>query len=157
VKAGGVKEYQKAGSQGLGGSRVIQHWDLPDEKNQAKKALETGKVDVFTMAPHLKIPDEGIDHFVELGLKHNPKMRFVVQASWMPFDGVEKPITDNAQRDNTDLAKLRAVQDLWRKQMEEQARAINQKAGRDVVRIVPAGDAVVKLRELVAAGKAPGV
>src|SRR5207249_6895423 len=61
VKAGDVKDYHLAGTQGLGGSRVIQHWDLADEKNQAKKALEQGKTDIFTMAPHVKVPDEGID------------------------------------------------------------------------------------------------
>jgi hypothetical protein len=41
--------------------------------------------------------------------------------------------------------------------METQAKAINEKASREAVVIVPAGDAVVKLRELVAAGKAPGI
>jgi hypothetical protein len=157
VKAAAIKEYQQAGSQGLGGSRVLQHWDLPEEKNQAKKALEKGGVDIFTMAPHVKIPDEGIDRFVELGLKHNPKMRFLVQESWVPGDGLDKRITNNAQRDDTDLTRLRADQVKWRTQMEEQAKAINKKAGRDVVSIVPAGDAILKLRELVVAGKAPGV
>jgi hypothetical protein len=86
AKAANVKEYQLAGTQGIGGSRVIQHWHKDRGNNQAKKALEKGDVDVFTMAPHLKIPDEGIDHFVELGLKHNPRMRFLIQQSWMPFD-----------------------------------------------------------------------
>src|SRR5947209_853583 len=65
AKAGGVKEYQLAGTQGIGGSRVIQHWDKDKGDNQARKALEKGDVDVLTMAPHLKIPDEGIDRFVE--------------------------------------------------------------------------------------------
>src|SRR5262249_27402669 len=81
----------------------------------------------------------------------------LVQESWVPGDGLEKRITNNAQRDETDLTKLRADQVKWRTQMEEQAKTINKKAGRDVVSIVPAGDAILKLRELVAAGKAPGV
>ena len=99
AKAAGVKEYQHAGKQGIGGSRVIQHWDKDKGDNVARKALEKGDVDVFTMAPHLKIPDEGIDHFVELGLKHNPKMRFLVQQSWVPFDYLDKRVKDNAERD----------------------------------------------------------
>jgi hypothetical protein len=33
------------GTQGIGGSRVIQHWELPDGKNKAKPALESGQVD----------------------------------------------------------------------------------------------------------------
>ena len=44
------------------------------------------------MAPHVKIPDEGIDRFVELGLKHNPKMRFLIQESWTPWDYLDKRV-----------------------------------------------------------------
>src|SRR6267142_1754737 len=49
AKAAGVKEYQVAGTQGIGGSRVIQHWDKDKGDNKARRALETGDVDVFTM------------------------------------------------------------------------------------------------------------
>src|SRR6187431_2742473 len=63
AKAAGVTQYALAGQQGIGGSRVIQHWDKKAEDNKAKMALEKAAVDVFTMAPHLKIPDEGIDRF----------------------------------------------------------------------------------------------
>src|SRR5262245_62049672 len=98
TKAAGIKEYQQAGAQGLGGSSVQQHWDLPEEKNQAKKILEKAGADVFTMAPNVKMPDEGIDKFAELGLKHNPKMRLLVQESWVPGDYLEKRIANNAQR-----------------------------------------------------------
>jgi hypothetical protein len=159
TKAAGVKEYQQAGTQGIGGSRVIQHWDKDKGDNVARKALETGDVDVFTMAPHLKVPDEGIDRFVELGLKHNPKMRFLVQQSWVPFDYLDKRVRNNAERDavQLDVAKLRADHEKWRGQMEAQVKALNKKASRDAVFIVPAGDAVVKLRALVAQGKAPGM
>jgi hypothetical protein len=157
AKLAGVKEYTAVGTQGLGGSRVQQHWDLPEDKNQAKKILKKASVDVFTMAPNVKMPDDGIDRFAELGLEHNPKIRLLVQESWVPGDYLDQRIKSNAQRDETDLAKLRAHQEKWRGQMEAQARALNQKAGRDAVLIVPAGDAVVKLRELVAAGKVPGL
>jgi hypothetical protein len=157
ARAADVKEYHQAGAQGIGGSRVQQHWDLSDDKNQAKRALESGKVDVFTMAPNVKMPDEGIDRFAELGLKHNPKMRFLIQESWVPGDYLDKRIANNAARDEADLKKLRADQEKWRGQMEEQAKAINEKAKREAVFIVPAGDAVVKLREMVAAGKVPGI
>jgi hypothetical protein len=159
AKAAGVKEYQLAGAQGIGGSRVIQHWDKDKGDNAARKALTQGDVDVFTMAPHLKIPDEGIDRFVELGLKHNPKMRFLVQQSWVPYDYLEKRVKDNAERDavKLDVDRLRADHAKWRGEMETQVKALNRKAGRDAVFIVPAGDAVVKLRTLVAEGKAPGV
>lgn len=157
AKAGDVKAYQPAGSQGLGGSRVEQHWNLADEKNQAKKILEKGGADIFTMAPNVKMPDVGIDNFVELGLKHNPKMRFLVQESWVPGDYLDKRVGKNDERDQVNLAKLKTDQEKWRGQMETQAKALNEKAGREAVCIVPAGDAIVKLRELVAGGKAPGI
>src|SRR5262245_45420593 len=67
AKAAGLSEYHLAGRQSLGGSRVQQHWDLPADRNQAKQALAKGGVDVFTMSPHVRIPDEGIDRFVDLG------------------------------------------------------------------------------------------
>jgi hypothetical protein len=159
AKAAGVKEYGFAGAQGIGGSRVIQHWDKDKGDNAARKALEKGDVDVFTMAPHLKIPDDGIDNFVELGLKHNPKMRFLVQQSWVPFDFLDKPVKDKAERDEgkLDIDKLRGDHEKWRGAMEAQVKALNKKAGRDAVCIVPAGDAIVRLRALVAEGKAPGI
>ena len=58
-----INGHRHVGAQGIGGSRVIQHWDLADDKNRAKEALKTGEVDVFTMAAHLAIPDPGIDNF----------------------------------------------------------------------------------------------
>src|SRR5262249_50703942 len=154
AKAAGVKEYQLAGTQGIGGSRVIQHWDKDKGDNQARQALDKGDVDVFTMSPHLQLPDEGIDRFVELGLKHHPKMRFLVQQSWIPFEYLEKRIKTNADRDTIqlDVARLRADHEKWRGQLEVQVKALNKRAGRDAVFIVPAGDAVVKLRALVAEG-----
>lgn len=155
--AADIKGFKVAGMQSIGGSRVQQHWELLDGKNLARKALEKGDIDVFTMAPNVKMPDTGIDNFAELALKHNPNIRLLVQESWVPGDYLDRRIKDTAARNEADLKKLRADQEKWRGQMEEQARAINNKAGRDVVRIVPAGDAVVRLREMVAAGKVPGV
>lgn len=159
AKADGVKEYQQAGAQGIGGSRVIQHWDKDKGDNAARKALEKGDIDVFTMSPHLLLPDEGIERFVELGLNHNPKMKFLVQQSWVPFDNIEKRVKDNAERDaaRPDLEKMRADLKLWRGTIEAQVKELNKKAGRDAVFIVPAGDAIVTLRELVADGKTPGL
>jgi hypothetical protein len=157
AEASGVEGYTLAGTQSLGGSRVEQHWNLPDEKNQAKKALESAGVDVFTMAPNVQMPDSGIDKFAELALARNPKIRLLVQQSWVPGDFLQQRISNNAQRDETDLKKLRADQATWRGQMEEQAKAINANAGRDAVTIVPVGDGVVRLRELIAEGKVPGL
>jgi hypothetical protein len=159
VKSAGIEGHKLVGTQGIGGSRVIQHWELADDKNKAKPALESGQVDVFTMAAHLAVPDAGIDNFTELGLKHNPKLRLLVQASWMPFDQVvdNRRIRDNNERDDTKLDELLASTTAWRKKLEVQADELNKRYDRRAVFIVPVGDAVVKLREQIAAGEFPGV
>ena len=86
AKAAKIDGHKIAGLQGLGGSTVTQHWNLPDEKDNARKALKTGKVDVLTLSPHLMMPDEAIDKFTALMLEHNPNGRVTIQASWYPFD-----------------------------------------------------------------------
>src|SRR4051794_32551979 len=58
----GIKNHRVAGISSIGGSRVIQHWDVPADKNEAKKALITGDVDVLTLSP-IWLPDEGIENF----------------------------------------------------------------------------------------------
>jgi hypothetical protein len=157
VKSAGIKDHRHVGTQGIGGSRVIQHWDLAEAKNKARPALETGEVDVFTMAVHLEVPDPGIDKLAELGLKHNPKLRLLVQASWMPFDLTTsgERIRSNAERDNIDLAALRAATMEWRTRLERQVDALNQQHGQKALFIVPAGDAVNTLRERIVAGTYP--
>lgn len=164
VKTTDIQGHKLVGQQGIGGSKVIQHWELADDKNMAKKALIGGEVDVFTMASHLLSPDEGITNFVNLGLEHNPNMRFLVQASWYPFDlpapapgEPDRRIKDNAQRDNVKIEDLQAAIDGWRTQIEAQVAGLNQKHGKKCVFIVPVGDAVVKLRAMVVAGEFPGI
>jgi hypothetical protein len=159
VKSADIQGHKQVGAQGIGGSRVIQHWDLADDKNTAKPALESGGVDVFTMAAHLQIPDPGIDQFTELGLKHNPKLRLLVQVSWMPFDQTspQQRIRENSERDSTKLDALQAATAEWRKKLEAQADELNRRHERKAVFLVPVGDAVNKLREQIAAGKFPGV
>jgi hypothetical protein len=158
VKSAGSAGHKLVGTQGLGGSRVIQHWDLADDKNKAKPALVSGEVDVFTMAAHLQIPDEGIAKFTELGLKHNPNLRLLVQASWYPFDlPGDKRIANNAQRDDAKVVDLQAAIDEWRKKLEDQVDQLNKQHGKTALFIVPVGDAVVKLRGLVIDGKYSGV
>jgi len=158
VKVAGIKDHKLVGTQGIGGSRVIQHWDLTPN-NKAKAALTTGDVDVFTMAAHLAIPDDGISNFTELGLTHNPNLRLLVQASWFPFDVAipDKKIRDNSQRDTMAIADLQAAVDEWRTKLEAQVDSLNQQHHRQAVFIVPVGDAVVKLRGMVAAKQFPGI
>ena len=150
VKAAGIQGHKLVGQQ---------DWDLADWMNEAKSALSSGEVDVFTMAAHVAIPDEGITKFTELGLKHNPNLRLLVQASWYPFDvpAGEKRITDNAQRDDAKIEDLQAAVDEWRKKLEAQVDDLNKLHGQRAVFIVPVGDAVVKLRAMIVEGQFPGV
>ena len=160
VKSAEIQGHKQFGAQGIGGSRVIQHWDVADDKNKAKAALVSGEVDVFTMAAHLQIPDDGITNFSELGLKHNLNLRLLVQGSWYPFDvprGSPGFITDNAQRDDAKIEDLQAAVNDWRIKLEAQVDDLNKKHGRRAVYIVPVGDAVVKLRAMIVEGKFPGI
>jgi hypothetical protein len=159
AKSAGIADHKTVGRQGIGGSKVIQHWDKADAENTAKQALQTGEVDVFTMAPHLMVPDQGITNFVELGLKHNADTKFLLQASWYPFDVAdpEKRIRDNAARDAMKIEDLQAAVDEWRTRLEAQADDLNKQHGKKCVYITPVGDAVVKLRAMIVAGKFPGI
>jgi hypothetical protein len=159
AKSAGIADHRTVGTQGIGGSRVIQHWELTGGENKARSALASGQVDVFTMAPHLVIPDPGIDRFTELGLEHNPNLKLLVQASWMAFDATtpERRIRDNAERDETDLTALQATSDGWRGKLEAQVDELNRRHGRKALFIVPVGDAVYALRREVKAGRFPDV
>src|SRR5436190_11130708 len=158
AKSAGIKGHTNAGVQMLGGSRVIAHWKLEDKRNKVKPALKSGKVDVLTVSPHLQMPDEGIDHLTELGLKHNPKFRILVQQSWYPFDVPGKGrVTKNEQRDKKTVAELRPHLEKWTKEMQKQIKAINDKHKKTVAYQVPVGDAVLALRGKVIEGKAPGI
>jgi hypothetical protein len=152
--------YLNAGQQMIGGSRVIQHWDLPDDQNQAKKALREGIVDVLLLSPHALLPDAGIDHFTRLGLEKNPNLRVLVQSSWAPRDGKETAF-NNAMRDAVTAEEARQMrvlhQENWLKQMEAQVNALNTAVGKQAVCIVPVSDAVYALRERIAEGKVPSI
>ena len=168
AKAAGITGHELVGKQMLGGSRVQQHWDLADRMNPAKKALIAGDVDVLTMSPNWMVPDDGIALFTELGLKHNPQLRPLVQISWPAFDHWEpignpalwdpaKKINHNEERDARSLDGVRATYASVKAVIEKQVASLNAKYGRDVIHVVPVGDAVLRLRERVAAGNVPGI
>ena len=163
AKAAGVDGHTPAGTQGIGGSTVTQHWDRPDSTNAAKKAIKAGTVDVLTLSPHFVLPDEAIDKFTALLLEANPKGRVTVQASWLPHVAAIEKVSgySDADRDKTDLAALRKAGDGWAEKLRAQVKAINdkhaEKLKRPVVFVVPTGDALTRLRERVAKGTVPGV
>ena len=155
-----ISGHEKVALSSIGGSQVIQHWNVPDEKNVIKPALIAAKADVLTLAP-VYLPDEGIENFVKLGLEHNPDLRVTVQEFWLPFDEVAlwatraKGVT--IDRDAKTIAQLREAHAPYFQAMDDHVRALNAKAGKTAVFVVPAGQAVLALREKVIKGEVPGV
>ena len=159
----GIKDHQNMGVSYIGGSRIIQHWDLPDDKQQnpIKSALRQGKVDTVTMSG-MYPPDEGIEHFVRLGLKHKPNLRVTLQEYWLPDDAYDPDLMlakRLAKIDHNAIngVELRRQHAPYFRDMDHLVRDLNQRLGRNVVFVVPTGQAVIRLREKVLAGLVPGV
>jgi hypothetical protein len=143
ARGAGIKDHVQVDVQSIGGSRVIQHWDLADEKNKAKSALKAGKVDVFTLSP-IYLPDEGIANFVRLALEHNPGIRLSVQEFWLPYDTCDpsRKKVDPLDRDALTGEELRRRHEPYFKSMDDHVRELNTRHGKPVVCVVPAGQAV---------------
>lgn len=156
AEKGRIQGHQTVGISAIGGSRVVQHWDLPDDKNVAKQTLLAGKADVLTLAP-IWLPDEGMEKFARLGVEHNPNLRVFVQEFWLPNDeynpiyplDTRKKVDHNA----TDLGELRKANQRYEHDIETHVREINQRLGKETVGVVPVGAASIALREQIAAGK----
>ena len=160
AKAAGIQGHEQLAISSIGGSKVIQHWDLPTEKNKAKPILEAGKADLFTMAPTF-LPDPGIENFTKLGLEHNSKIRFTLQQNWVPFEDPElwlsKSRPKSIDRDVITLAQLRAKHDPYFKMIEDHVKELNARIPAAKIAIVPSGEAVLALRDKVIKGEAPGI
>ncbi len=155
-----IEGHEQVALSSIGGSRVIQHWDQPDDKNKIKPALIAGKADVLTLSPIFP-PDEGITNFVKLGLEHNPALRITVQENWMPFDDPALWVTRGKgvvlDRDKKTMEELRAVSAPYFQSIDELVRALNAQVGKQAVLVVPVGQAVLALREKIIKGEAPGI
>ena len=159
AKAAGLNDHVLVGLSSIGGSRVIQHWDLADDKFKSKEHLKSGKVDVLTLAP-IHLPDDGIEKFATLGREFNPQLRVTIEEFWLPFDIYDTTFTQRpTQVDHNapTAADLRALHAPYFKSMDEHVQELNKKFGQQVLFIVPAGQAVIALREKIIAGQAPGL
>lgn len=159
--AAGIKDHKLIGLQSLGASKTLQHWNLPDNKNQAKKALKTGEVDVFVMSP-ISFPDVGIENYVKLGLENNPNMRFVVQLSWGGGD-IDNQDFPKGAFTKVDTEKtpdqLKKLNERNIQAGEAQADEINKKycKGKKILALVPSAQAMVALRTKIADKEWPGL
>jgi acetyl esterase/lipase len=157
-KSAGIENHTQIGVSSIGGSRVIQHWDIPDDKNTAKTALRTGTVDVLTLSP-IFLPDVGIENFTSLALEHNSETRVIVQPIWLRWDIYEPTTVRPAKVDHNAITgeELRKRHAEHFQKMDEHIRALNKQYGKTVLYIAPAPQAVIALREKIIAGEAPGL
>jgi hypothetical protein len=159
----GIAGHKQVALSSIGGSLTIQHWDAVGDKQKIKPALTEGKTDVLTLSP-IFLPDQGIEHFVKLGLEHNPDLRITVQEFWMTYDDQALWYTKGkgatVDRDSKTVAQLHEIHDTYFKAMDDHVRELNTryaKNGRTAVFVVPVGQAVVALREKIIKGEAPGL
>ncbi len=160
AQSAGITDHVVAGKSSIGGSTVMKHWDVPEEKNLAKQALRAGTVDVLTLSP-IWLPEEGIEKFAALAFEYNKDVRVTVQEYWLPNDEYNPvyPLDTRKQVDHNaaTMPALRKSHDAYFQDMDEAVRAVNRKLGKDVVFIVPAGQAVLALREKIIAGEVPAL
>jgi hypothetical protein len=167
--------HQNMSVQMIGGSTPMQHWkqgDGDDSKNIAKDALAKGGLDVFTMSPNARMPEEGIDLFGDLLIKTNPNARLLVQNSWSAWDGTAttpsvggtgRPTFTNEDHNKADIAtidgwlKSGEVKGGYMERMRTQLAGINQRANKDIAYIVPSAWSVYTLRKEILKGNVPGI
>ena len=161
AQSAGISNHQVVGVSMLGGSLAIQHWDLPDATNLAKKALIAGNVDVLTLSC-MTHPDEGIRKFAKLAVQHNPRIRVTLQELWLPedrfpFDAAHRTRKSVDEFNHATMADLIPPHLAYFKEMEDYVKALNAEIGKQVVYIVPDAQATLALRERIIAGTAPGL
>lgn len=161
AESAGIRGHEIVDVEMIGGSQIIQHWNLPDAKAKVKPALIAGKADVLTLSP-IYLPDPGIENYVKLGLEHNPALKITVQEFWIPFDKRSlwnpntretPPVDHNAAT----IEALRADHEPYFREMDAHIRSLNEQIGHQAIFIVPVGQAVLALREKVIRGEVPGV
>lgn len=160
AQTGEIKDHVQVDLQSIGGSRVIQHWNVADEKNKIKPALKTGKVDVLTLSP-IYLPDEGIENFAKLAVENNPKVRVAVQEFWLPYDvyapNYQKMKVEKVDRNMRTGEAMRKEHAEYFKSMDAEVERLNKLLDKPAVCVVPVGQAVIALREKIIAGQAPGL
>ena len=160
AQSAGIKGHTQVAAQSIGGSRVIQHWDVADEKNKVKPALRSGEVDVLTLSP-IYLPDQGIENFVRLAAEHSDDVRVTLQLFWLPYDvydvNYQKKRPAPVDRNTRTVADLHKENAAYFASFEEHAKDLNKQLGRPVVFLVPVGQAVIALRAKIIAGEAPGL
>ena len=170
---GGFSDQTIVGTHMIGGSKSIQHWNIPEPGNMARTALRDASVDVLILTP-VYLPDPGIEKFSQFGIEHNPDIRIAVMEFWLPFDVYNPAIYDKnyqsppgeppllprpakVDHDARSADELRKMHEFYFRTMDEHIAALNKQFGKNVLVVVPMGQAVIALREKIISGLAPGL
>jgi hypothetical protein len=159
AKAADIKDHKRVGLSAIGGSRVIQHWDVKDDKFKSKEILKSGGADVLTMSP-IYLPDDGIENFVALAYEGNPNIRITIQEFWLPFDAYTPPALKNpgpVDHDAQKIPELREKHNQYFAAMDEHVLQLRKKHGKETIFVAPVGQAVMALREQIVDGKVNGL
>ena len=162
VTAYGIADH-KIDMQQMGFSRTQQFWDQAEGQSAAKKALKTGKIDVFVMSP-MDMPDKGVEGFVKMGVLDNPNMRFFVQNNWAGFNNDGQKARESMMMmgqlktwDQSTEEDLKTLNTVCEKAFEDQVKEINKTLGHDVLFIIPTSQANTELRTLIIQKKFAGL
>jgi sulfatase modifying factor 1 len=120
--------------------------------------LEKGEIDAYVWQHNSTGPEfpKFLPTLVELGPKHNPNFRVLLQMPWLTHDG-RKDVKSPEEYEKTDLAEYQTKLDKSRKEQEAYVDEINAKAGKRIVFLVPLGDGMLEVRKMIVAGKFPGI
>jgi len=141
--------------------RQGKNWVEESLDRDKKDVLVKGEFDVVYLGfVQLAQPVEALDQMTTLALKHKPDCRIYLQHAWASGGGNWAPGNRSSMgtlRDDDDLVAIQVEWDKRRKKLEDKVDEINKQHGKQVVFIIPLADAVMKMRQMVAAGKLPGV
>jgi len=145
-QAAGITGHKKI--TGINGNRI----------DDVKPLLEKGEIDVYVWQHSSVGPafPQFLPTLVELGPKHNPKFRVLMQMPWLVHDGRKNPKSPE-EYETTDLVEYKAEVEKYRKHQEAYVDVVNAQAGKRIVFLVPLGDGMLEVRKMIVAGKFPGI
>ena len=147
-QAAGIAGHKKIGGPGINANVI----------RDVTPLLEKGEIDAYVWQHSSVGPEfpKFLPTLVELGPKHNPNFRVIMQMPWLVHDG-RKDVKLPEEYEKTDLAEYQTKMEAYRKRQETYVDEVNAKAGKRVVFLVPLGDGMLEVRKMIAAGKFPGV
>lgn len=134
-------------------------WQHEGDKQQAKAALASRKIDVMTFG-HLVdwngrsrgCDVEDYERWIDLAIEHNPKIRFYIQDLWPWLPGPERSV----EMEKFTLENYEAAMEVSTRSINAVVEALNRKyPGR--IHILPAGLAMTELVRRVTRDELPGV